>query len=322
MSGRSRSRPTPAPTAPSWDAITLLPSPLPGFALADVDPSTRFLGRACALPLLLEPSPGGGEPGALLDIARRARTPVNLGPLQSLDPAALPAASDEPLPPALAEVRLTQVAHEGVAALVERVRPLGLGALILRLDLASAAIAGAAPALEDGLELIAELSRELPLPLAVRDPAGLPRTTARALAERGVAALIAGGSEVFAGALPGGTNDERGGRFRHWGVPALAAIRMLRGVGPSVVSDGGAASGLDAAKAIALGADLVVYQCDSAAAPQAVEDFAATLRTAMYLAGAHRLSALRAVPFVATGETREWLEAAESLWRGDSSGRV
>ena len=309
-----------SPPTRGWEAITLLPNPLPGFALSDVDLSTRILGRACALPLLLEAG-DGAKPAALLTAARAAGTPVNLGPLDTLASGSLPPAPDEPHPPTLAEVRLTQLRSKDVEELAGRVGALSLDALILRLDLATAAITGTPGALADGLELIAELNRELPVPLVVRDQAGLPRTTARALAERGVAALITGGSEVFAGALRGRTGDERAARFQRWGVPALAAIRMLRGVGPSVISDGAVASGLDAAKAIALGADLVVYQHDSIA-PHALEDFTGMLRTAMYLTGARQLNALRAVPFVATGETREWLEAAESLWRGDSSGRV
>jgi isopentenyl diphosphate isomerase/L-lactate dehydrogenase-like FMN-dependent dehydrogenase len=37
----------------------------------------------------------------------------------------------------------------------------------------------------------------------------------------------------------------------------------------------------------------------------------------MFLAGARTLAQLRQSPFVATGETREWLEAAETLWKAD-----
>src|SRR5579884_3266645 len=69
----------------SWDSITLLPNPLPGFALSDIDTGTRFLGRRIGLPVLLEHDPHTRslpEAGAsLLAAAQELAVAVNLGPL-------------------------------------------------------------------------------------------------------------------------------------------------------------------------------------------------------------------------------------------------
>ncbi|MBX6343093.1 MAG: alpha-hydroxy-acid oxidizing protein, partial [Thermomicrobiaceae bacterium] len=173
------------------------------------------------------------------------------------------------------------------------------------------------------LDAIAEAAAAIDRPLLVRAPRGIPRWAAREVVEREVAGIVTGGAEV---AHPGDASaaGSLGQVFANWGIPTIAAVRMLRGIGVPVVSEGRIESGLDAARAIALGADLVVVPAPGGEA--GVEALAATLdrlavelRMAMFLVGAARLAALKQAPFVATGESREWLEAAETLWRADAA---
>jgi isopentenyl-diphosphate delta-isomerase len=85
--------------------------------------------------------------------------------------------------------------------------------------------------------------------------------------------------------------------------------------GLPVIATGGVRSGLDAARAIALGAEAVgvarplllaaLEGYDVVAAW--IEQFAAELRTAMFLTGARTLADLRRTPPVILGETAAWL---------------
>jgi isopentenyl-diphosphate delta-isomerase len=83
-----------------------------------------------------------------------------------------------------------------------------------------------------------------------------------------------------------------------------------------MIATGGIRSGLDAAKAIALGADLagvarpLLRAClegGDGAVARWIEAFLAELRAAVFLSGARSLAGLRARPRVVLGETREWL---------------
>jgi isopentenyl-diphosphate delta-isomerase len=93
----------------------------------------------------------------------------------------------------------------------------------------------------------------------------LRSATARRLIEAGVAAIDVAGA--------GGTSWSEVERFRHqqsrqaqvaasfadWGIPTSEAIIQVRQALPStpIIGSGGIRSGVDAAKAIALGADVV-----------------------------------------------------------------
>jgi isopentenyl-diphosphate delta-isomerase len=84
---------------------------------------------------------------------------------------------------------------------------------------------------------------------------------------------------------------------------------------PPVVATGGIRTGLDAAKALALGATLVgvarpllqaALQGD-AAVEAWIAQFVSELRTVLFLTGSRDLDALRQTPRVVTGATRDWL---------------
>jgi isopentenyl-diphosphate delta-isomerase len=91
--------------------------------------------------------------------------------------------------------------------------------------------------------------------------------------------------------------------FGEWGIPTAEAIVAVRGVAPSIplVATGGLRSGLDLAKAIALGADvgamarpmLVAADAGEDALDAFIDDTLTELRIAMFGVGARDLAALR-----------------------------
>jgi len=157
------------------------------------------------------------------------------------------------------------------------------------------------------------LCRDLGVPVVVKEVGwGLSAEAARLLAEAGVAALDVAGaggtswSEVERRRALSPTEERLAAGFRRWGIPAAESLQMVREALPSLplMASGGIRSGIDAAKAIALGADLVGMAAPLLApatrSSQAVADVlnsvVAELRVAMFCIGARDLAALRRTP--------------------------
>lgn len=106
--------------------------------------------------------------------------------------------------------------------------------------------------------------------------------------------------------------------FWDWGIPtAVSTVEVANSVNVPIISSGGIRSGLDAAKAIALGADSVgmalpalqsVYKGQKDI-NKLIEYFNESLRIAMFLVGAQNLEDLKNSKLIIKGETKEWLES-------------
>ncbi|TME69931.1 MAG: type 2 isopentenyl-diphosphate Delta-isomerase, partial [Chloroflexi bacterium] len=103
--------------------------------------------------------------------------------------------------------------------------------------------------------------------------------------------------------------------FRDWGVPSAVAIVGSARSGLPIIATGGVRSGLDAAKALALGATVVgvgrpLLQAalnGSAAVDEWIEQFTLELRTATFLSGVTRSRDLSRRAPIVTGDTRQWI---------------
>ena len=114
---------------------------------------------------------------------------------------------------------------------------------------------------------------------------------------------------------------EVGEQFASWGIPTAAAVATVRkavGPGVKIIASGGMRTGLDIAKALALGADLggmalplfkAQQQGGAAAVTQALEMVVTALTQALVLAGARNAMELKRRPRVITGELKDWVAA-------------
>jgi len=176
------------------------------------------------------------------------------------------------------------------------------------------------------LAAMGALARRSRVPVIAKETgAGITRAVALRLRRAGVRAIDVGGvggtsfaaiEALRAAALSDHPRMSLGERFRDWGVPTAVAVVGAASAGLPVIATGGVRSGLDAAKALTLGATLVgVGRPLIQAALRGEEyverwiaDFELELRTAIFLAGVTRASDLRRAGVVVTGASRQWLD--------------
>jgi isopentenyl-diphosphate delta-isomerase len=171
------------------------------------------------------------------------------------------------------------------------------------------------------IQYVSEASKKLDIPIIVKETgAGIKREDAIALTKAGAAAIdVAGaGGTSWAAVETYRSNDPyMGNLFRDWGIPtAVSTVEVLQSVNVPIISSGGIRSGLDAAKALALGAEAVglalpvlkeAYMGYEAVKIKIMK-FIEELKVAMYLVGASDISELRKSDLLIMGKTREWLK--------------
>ncbi len=172
------------------------------------------------------------------------------------------------------------------------------------------------------LQYVDEASKKLDIPIIVKETgAGIKREDAIALTKVGAAAIDvagAGGTSWAAVETYRSKDPHMGNLFRDWGIPtAVSTIEVLQSVNVPIISSGGIRSGLDAAKALALGAEAVGLALpvlkEAYMGYEAVKNkimkFIEELKIAMYLVGASNISELRKSDLLIMGKTKEWLKS-------------
>jgi len=170
------------------------------------------------------------------------------------------------------------------------------------------------------------LTQKVSVPIIAKETgAGICREQALLLRSCGVAAIDvggAGGSSMSAmeAERSKARGDERthtlGVLFRDWGIATPISIVEAKVAGLPLISTGGVRTGLDMARALALGATLVgigfpflkAASQSYDAVCELLETIVAELKVAMQLSGAASIEQLQQTDIVVTGETRNWLK--------------
>ncbi len=332
----------------TFDDVHLVHRALPETDIAGVDPSALLFGRRFRLPLFIASMTGGYEEGGrinaiLAEVAERAELPIGVGSqraaLHSPELRETYAIVRRVAPTAFvaANIGAAQLVAQGdrpplgpheIRACLDMVRA---DALIVHLNALQEAIQPEGDRNAHGwLDAIAELTSWVPVPLIAKETGGgISASMAEALVAAGVAAIDVGGRggtnfAAIEGLRAAARADRRGRRlaevFADWGIPTPVSIRLAAGRGVPVIATGGVRHGLDAARAIVLGAAAVgvarplleaALEGGVTAVESWVEQFESELRVAMFLVGATSLSDLAGAGWVATGATRSWLDALE-----------
>ena len=264
-----------------FDAIRFVHEALPDLDHDKIDLGADFLGRRLKAPFLISSMTGG--PGRAEAInTHLAEAAQQLGIALAVGSQRVAIAEDDggsagltrrlrdraPDTPILANIGAAQLTRGfGVDEARKAIEMIGADALIVHLNPLQESCQpegdrdwwGVGAALE-------ALIRKLDIPVVVKETgAGLSGATARRLIDMGAAAIDvagAGGSNwgLIEGERAGQASDRaHAAAFADWGVPTAQAIVDVRRACPRavVIGSGGIADGVDAAKAIRLGADIV-----------------------------------------------------------------
>jgi isopentenyl-diphosphate delta-isomerase len=327
----------------SWNDVALVHNCLPEIDLEDVDLSVDFLGRTLAAPLLISSMTGGHElarsiNGVLAAVAERFGLAMGVGSQRAfIKDAALadtysvvrdaaPTAyviGNVGAPQLIAQADAPPLSLEQVRRMVDLIRA---DALAVHLNYLQETIQPEGDTRARGaLAAIGRVVEAVGVPVIAKETgAGIAPAQARQLRDAGVRALDVGGlggtSFAIVEAQRARLRDREakaalGELFGGWGIPTMAAIPLACEAGLPVIGSGGIRSGLDAARALALGASLVgvarpllvVAQQGVDATAAWVERFLEELRTALFLSGSRTTGDLRGKAIV-LGRTREWVD--------------
>ena len=327
-----------------WEDIHLLHDALPTVDAVSIDVSTKLLGRTLRLPLVISGMTGGhGRAIALNEmlarVAEKAGIAIGVGSQRAAlrDPTLVPTYSvvRDAAPHAfvIANVGISQLVKQNREPalrrtdVVEVVKMVRADALALHLNYLEESVQPEGQTRAKGTEAaIRALVRASPVPIIAKETgAGISRGAALRLRRLGVKAIDVGGVggtsfaaiEALRAASAGDVlRMSLGERFRDWGLPTAVAVVGAAAARVPIIATGGVRSGLDAAKALALGATAVGVGRPLLQAALKGEDacmewlasFELELRTAIFLAGIKRASDLHRVPIVVTGRSRSWLD--------------
>lgn len=252
---------------------------LPEVDLGSIDLGTRFLGKSLAAPLLISSMTGGAQRAGEINLhLAEAAQALGLAMAVGSQRVALETGADHGLTRdlrqrapdvlLLANLGAAQLRTSSGLDMARRaVDMIDADALIVHLNpLQEAVQPGGDSDWRGVLAAITEAVRRLDVPVVIKEVgSGLSPEVGQRLAQAGVAALDVAGMggthwaavEAERAATPAQRRVAEA--FSAWGIPTAEALQGLRERLPDMplIASGGIRDGIDMAKALALGADLV-----------------------------------------------------------------
>ncbi|MFD2647102.1 type 2 isopentenyl-diphosphate Delta-isomerase [Devosia albogilva] len=306
-----------------FDAIVFEHAALPEIDMDTIDLGTKFLGKSIKAPMLVSSMTGGPARAATINLhlataCEAVGIPLAVGSqrvaIEDEGSAGLGLELRRHAPniPLLANFGAAQL-NKGFGADQARraIDMIDADALIIHLNPLQEAVQPEGDHDWRGLlNAIAQLSRHSPVPLVVKEVgSGISGRQARRLVDAGVSVIdVAGaGGTSWAAVEAGRAQTLRQAAiaraFVGWGQPTATAIAEVREACPDAVliGSGGVRDGVDVAKAIRLGADLVGQAAgildaailSSEAVEEHLETVIGQLRVACFCTGSIDLAALR-----------------------------
>ncbi len=247
---------------------------LPEIDLDEVNLEVSFLGKRLAAPLLISCMTGGTEEATRINhnlaiAAEETRIAIGLGSQRKAieDPSLVESfqvRSLAPSVPILANLGAVQLNYGfGVDECRAAVEMIEADALVFHLNPLQEALQPEGQGDFSGLVAkMGEIASRLEVPVIVKEVGcGISGATARALEKAGITIIDTagvGGTSWARIEAQRARDLELGELFADWGLATPESIRQLREIpGLTIIGSGGVRNGVEAAKAIALGADLV-----------------------------------------------------------------
>jgi isopentenyl-diphosphate delta-isomerase len=320
------------------DQVRLVHDALPDLDEAAIDTSVTVLGKTLRAPIVIAAMTGGTEEAARVNrelsrIAEERGYGFGLGSQRAMFTRAETSSTYEvrggaPTTLVLGNLGVVQARAMSTAEVRTVAESVGADALCIHLNPAMELVQpGGDRDFRGGLETIARLVAELPIPIVVKETGcGLSRSVGMRLRQVGVRHVDvsgAGGTSWVAvetkraEAANDASARALGEALWDWGIPTAASIGCLAPLGfESIIATGGVATGLDVARAIALGAKAAgiarpVLKALVHGGVQGAKDFLdgieRELRAVMLLTGSAGLPALQKAPRVLGSELKAWI---------------
>jgi isopentenyl-diphosphate delta-isomerase len=318
--------------------VRLLHDALPDMAVDDVDTGVELFGKKLRAPLVIAAMTGGTDEAGrinreLAGIAEERGYGFGLGSQRAMHTRPGTGATyrvRQVAPGALLLGNVGVVQARGMTTSEVRllVDEVGADALCVHLNPAMELVQpGGDRDFGHGLDTIARLVRDVGVPVVVKETGcGISPAVGKRLRDVGVRHVDvsgAGGTSWVgvetrrAEAAGDARARELGEAMWDWGIPTAASVALLAPLSfETLLATGGVGTGLDVARAVALGATAAgiarpvlraLASGGRAGALAFLDGVEAELRAAMLLTGSRDLAALRRTPRVVVGELASWL---------------
>jgi isopentenyl-diphosphate delta-isomerase len=323
-----------------WDDVKLIHNSLPEMDLEDIDTSVTVFGRELSAPIVISAMTGGFGKAkeineSLACVAEKYGIGLGVGSQRAAlenpelaETYSVIAGYEVPL--RIANLGLPQLVKQGVRAPLDvddgraAMEMIDAHVLAVHLNFLQEVVQPEGDTCaKGGLAAIEKMSSKLPV-LAKETGAGISRESALLLKKAGVAGLDIGGLggtsfsavEYFRARSADDTSRQNIGKaFWDWGIPSPVSV-VLASVGLPMVATGGLRTGLDVARALAIGAScggmagrlLPAALKGMGTLDQEVRTIIDEFKAAMFLAGASDVKELAAVHALIVGQSRDWLD--------------
>jgi len=323
-----------------WNDVQLIHRALPEVDFDEIDPTVTLLGHRLAAPIVITGMTGGYPDAAkinenLAQAAAEVGVAMGVGSeraaiLKGQYPESYSCVARHAVPLKFANIGAPQIVPQktgerviGVEEVRAAMELIHADVLAVHLNFLQEMVQPEGERRAKGcLAQIGELARQFPV-LVKETGAGISREVAEELRDRSVKAFDVSGTggtsfaavEHYRAVEQGAEREARVGKtFWDWGIPAPVAVLELVPLGLPVIASGGVRSGLDVARAMALGASAAgtaggMLRAAATGYPETrkeLEFLVHELKVAMFLTGSRTVADLQKAPYLLTGESRLW----------------
>jgi len=303
--------------------VEFLHNCVPELDMGRVDIGVSFFGRKMNAPFIIDGMTGGYAKAKeinkrLAAAAQEHSVPFGLGSQRAMveNPILTQTYSVRDVAPdvfIIGNIGAAQIAHYPLAKIKGALEAVDANALAVHLNALQEALQPEGNRNFEGvLCAISKLSDALKIPIIAKETgAGISADAAVRLRNAGVRMLNVSGAGGTSWSKVEYLRGKPVEGFEEWGIPTVVSIVSCCHHLP-VIASGGVRSGLDAAKAIALGAKMAAGAQPFLAAKnpsEEMEKWKMQLRTAMFLTGSANLEKLGKSRIFITGRTKQLLES-------------